>query len=211
MPDMYHETSYEAYGDYKPFAEGMEAKTPVEGTVPRNWMPYPYEDSNEGYKKSKDLKNPVAYTKENLMKGREMYSIYCSICHGEKGAGKGSLVENEKILGVPAYNNEGRDITMGSSYHVMYYGRNTMGAYSAQTSIEERWQIAHHVLDLKRELNGKSKREFVKPPKDSKKGMMGQSKKNNPGSVGGETKSKNKEKAKKKEKKKANDNSNKNN
>lgn len=190
MPDMYQEVSYEAYGDYKPFAKGMEAKSPVEGTIPRNWMPYPYEDTNEGYEKSKSLENPVAYTEENVKEGEQLYGIYCAVCHGDKGDGKGTLVEKEKILGVPKYNDKGRNITMGSAYHVMYYGRNTMGSYAVQTSIKERWEIAHHVEDLKRALDGKPEREFVKEAADTQKDKTSETREDT-GSVGGETKSSN--------------------
>ena len=69
----------------------------------------------------------------NLNKGKELYTIYCAICHGDKGDGKGTLAEREKILGIPAYNDPGRAITEGSVYHVMYYGINNMGSYAAQT------------------------------------------------------------------------------
>ena len=43
----------------------------------------------------------------------------------------------------------------------MYYGLNTMGSYAAQTSEEERWQIAHHVMKLKDALDGKPERQTV--------------------------------------------------
>ena len=56
----------------------------------------------------------------NLAKGAELYNIYCAICHGKKGNGKGTLAKNEKILGVPSY--DARDITVGSTlpYHVLW-------------------------------------------------------------------------------------------
>merc|ERR1711879_1063394 len=78
-----------------------------------------------------------------------------------KGDGKGTLAKREKILGIPSYNDQGRAITEGDVYHVMYYGLNTMGSYAAQTSEEERWQIAHHVMKLKDALDGKPERQTV--------------------------------------------------
>lgn len=159
FPNMYEPIGYEAYGEYEVFENGQEAKLPVEGTIPRGWMPYGYKNSNEGYQLAKDsLRNPIRYTEANLEKGKELYDIYCAICHGTKGNGKGHLVQQEKILGVPSYDDQGRAITQGSIYHVMYYGINSMGSYASQTNEEERWQIVAYVQKLKAELEGKKPR-----------------------------------------------------
>ena len=125
-------------------------------------MPYDYENSNEGYTQAKaELKNSLPYTEENLTKGKELYNIYCAVCHGAQGDGQGILVQREKILGIPSYDDQGRAITEGSVYHVMYFGLNAMGSYASQTSIEERWQIDHYVMQLKDALEGNPEREFV--------------------------------------------------
>ena len=161
MPDMYEPVGYEAYGDYVVFENGQEAKLPVEGSVPRGWMPYDFQNNPEGFADAKaNLENPLAYTMDNHAEGKALYTIYCAVCHGDKGDGKGILVEREKILGVPSYDDAGRAITEGSVYHVMYYGINNMGSYASQTSIEERWQIDHYVMSLKDKLEGKPEREF---------------------------------------------------
>ena len=162
MDNMYEPVGYEAYGAYNVFENEQEAKLPAEGTVPRGWAPYDYEDSAEGKANAKaNLKNPIAYSDDNLSSGKQLYTIYCAICHGDKGDGKGTLAKREKILGIPSYNDQGRAITEGDVYHVMYYGLNTMGSYAAQTSEEERWQIAHHVMKLKDALDGKPERQTV--------------------------------------------------
>lgn len=161
FPDMYESVPYDTYGEYNIFVNEQAAKLPVEGTVSRGWMPYEYEDSNEGYAQAKaELKNPLPYTEKNLTKGKGLYNIYCAVCHGEKGDGQGILVQREKILGIPSYDDQGRAITEGSVYHVMYFGLNSMGSYASQTSIEERWQIDHYVMQLKGALEGNPEREF---------------------------------------------------
>ncbi len=171
FPNMYESVGYEAYSSHDIFSDNhnSEALTPVEGTVHRGWLPYDYENSSEGYAQAKkELKNPLPYTQENAEKGKALYDIYCAICHGKKGDGKGTLVKREKILGVPAYNDPGRNLTEGSIYHVMYYGINSMGSYAAQTSIEERWLITQYVESLKANLNGKAPRiDKVVAPKAS--------------------------------------------
>ena len=153
MPNMYESVGYEAYQESDAFANGVEAQLPVEGTIPRGYSLYEYEDTNEGYELAKaELKNPLDSMAVDYARGKELYDIYCGICHGNKGAGQGKLVTREKILGVPSYADAGRAITTGSIYHVIYYGRNTMGSYANFMSEEERWQVVAYVEKLKAEL-----------------------------------------------------------
>lgn len=173
FPDMYEPVPYEAYGEYDVFSNGQEAKLPVEGTIPRGWSPYGFENTNEGYEQAKaQLTNPLPYTEKNIVEGQQLYTIYCAVCHGDQGNGKGILVEREKILGVPSYDDAGRAITEGSTYHVMYYGLNSMGSYAAQTTIEERWQIDHYVMKLKGTLEGKPERAFDSDTATVKKNLV---------------------------------------
>lgn len=161
MPNMYQEVSYEPYGEYDIFANGQEAKLPAEGSIPRGWKPYEYENNPQGSADAKaELKNPLPYTEENLAKGKQLYTVYCAVCHGDKGDGQGILAQREKFLGIPSYDDAGRAITEGSVYHVMYYGLNAMGSYASQTSTEERWLIDHYVMSLKDQLEGNPAREF---------------------------------------------------
>ena len=156
FPDMYESLAYESYAEAEIFPNEQVAMKPAEGTISRGWMPYGYEDNTEGYNRAKaELKNTLPYTEENLAKGEELYGLYCAICHGKKGDGQGWLVQQEKILGVPSYDDQGRAITEGSVYHVMYWGINTMGSYASQMSEKELWQVDHYVMKLKAELEGK--------------------------------------------------------
>ena len=72
------------------------------------------------------------------------------MCHGDKGNGQGILMTREKFLGIPSYAD--RDITGGSIYHVLMYGKNAMGSHAGQVNATERWQIAQHVMYLRNEL-----------------------------------------------------------
>ena len=151
FPNMYESVGYKTYQESDAFPNGIQAQLPVEGSVPRGWQPYEYEDSNEGYESAKlNLKSPLIQNDENLKNGKKMYEIYCSVCHGSKGDGQGILMEREKFLGIPSYAD--RDITEGSIYHVLMYGINLMGSHAGQVNDEERWQIAQYVLKLKKDL-----------------------------------------------------------
>ena len=96
--------------------------------------------------------SPLDLTQVNLTKGKELYNIYCGICHGTKGNGQGFLVKREKILGIPSFDDIGRAITEGGIYHTIYYGKNAMGSYANQLNEEERWQVVSYVLNLKADL-----------------------------------------------------------
>ena len=151
FPNMYESVGYKTYQESDAFPNGIQAQLPVEGSVPRGWQPYEYEDSNEGYESAKlNLKSPLVNNEENLKNGKKMYDIYCSVCHGSKGDGQGILMEREKFLGIPSYAD--RDITEGSIYHVLMHGINLMGSHSGQVDDQERWQIAQYVLKLREDL-----------------------------------------------------------
>ena len=151
FPNMYESVGYKTYQESDAFPNGIQAQLPVDGSVPRGWQPYEYEDSNEGYESAKlNLKSPLVNNEENLKNGKKMYDIYCSVCHGSKGDGQGILMEREKFLGIPSYAD--RDITEGSIYHVLMHGINLMGSHAGQVNDEERWQIAQYVLKLREDL-----------------------------------------------------------
>lgn len=154
MPNMYEPVGYEAYGESDVFPGGIEAQLPAEGSIPRgDHMPFEIENTNDGYLLAKStLLSPLDSIEVDSERGKELYAIYCGICHGNKGKGQGTLVKREKILGVPSYDDAGRAITEGSIYHTIYYGKNAMGSYANQLNEEERWQVVDYVLKLKADL-----------------------------------------------------------
>jgi len=148
FPNMYNSVAYETYSESDAFNNGKEGQIPAKGAIKRGFTPYEYENSTEGYNLAKaNSKSPLDSTTVNLEKGEQLYTIYCAICHGDKGDGKGNLVKREKFLGVPNYKD--RDITEGSAFHVLTYGLNAMGSHANQLTQEERWQVAHYVMNLR--------------------------------------------------------------
>jgi mono/diheme cytochrome c family protein len=153
MPDMYEPVGYETYGGYEVFPSEQSAMLPVDGTIARGYSLFDYENTNEDYERARlELMSPLDSTQVDLVKGKELYNIYCGICHGNKGDGQGNLVKREKILGIPSYSDAARAITAGSIYHVIYYGKNAMGSHANQINEEERWQVVEYVLKLKEDL-----------------------------------------------------------
>ena len=151
FPDMYEPVGYETYAESDAFKNGKEGQLPAEGTIDRGFEPFEYENSTAGYELAKaNLRSPLDSISNNTEKGKELYEIYCTSCHGNNGNGKGVLVEREKFLGVPSYAD--RVITEGSIFHVITYGLNSMGSHANQLSAEERWLVTDYVLKLKSEL-----------------------------------------------------------
>lgn len=152
MPNMYEAVSYETYQEDKVFKGGVEAQLPAKNTLKRGFEIYDYANSNDGYLAAKlNSKSPLDSVSINneAEHTKEMFEIYCGICHGNKGDGKGWLVNQGKILGVPHYKD--RDISTGSVYHVLKYGINTMGNYQNQLNQHERWLVADYVMKLRAE------------------------------------------------------------
>ncbi|WP_341662639.1 cytochrome c [Blattabacterium cuenoti] len=169
MPDMYYSEAYEPYSD--PYSynkkdnnikvplfskERTSSLYPVEGTVSRNDLFYNLINiKNKGLNYSKNIiQNPlysIHYEKKEITikKGKKLYQINCSICHGKNGDGQGELVKNEKIFGIPNYKD--RDLTIGSVYYVITYGKNNMNSYASQLNEIDRWRVSEYVLFLKNE------------------------------------------------------------
>jgi len=150
FPNMYESVAYETYSESDAFKNGKEGQLPAQGSIKRGFVPYELPNTPAGYEASKALTSPLDSASVNMEKGKELFNIYCISCHGEKGDGKGKLVQREKFLGVPSYKD--RAITVGSVFHVETYGLNAMGSHANQLTKKERWQVAEYVMSLKSEL-----------------------------------------------------------
>lgn len=152
MPNMYEPVPYETYEQVEFLPDNQEALVPPSKTISRGGTMYDLENTPEGRELSMALESPLdsLQAEDYMAKGAELYAIYCAICHGVKGDGQGTLVKREKILGVPSY--AAREITVGSTYHVIYYGLNAMGSYANQLNHEERWMVSEYVMQLREDL-----------------------------------------------------------
>jgi len=157
MPNMYESVAYETYSESTAFNspngfQGKEGQLPPVGTIKRGYVPYEYPNTPEAYNavKAANLPSPLDPAKIDMKKAQELFEIYCAICHGNEGNGKGRLVTQGKFLGVPSYAD--REINQGSIYHVINYGLNSMGSYANQLNQQERWMVAAYVMKLKGQL-----------------------------------------------------------
>ncbi len=181
MPDMTYSNAYETYSvseDIKtPEGNNMSARKPAPNTIPYGYIP---NDSNvrrnpaylmsymiknhythdaakwqeEFDRAGKEIKDPLAYSEENLAEGKRLYNIQCTPCHGEKGEGNGQLVElpgggdGPFTSRPPAYKTRLPQVTDGNIFYVVSYGKNMMGGYGFQLSVKERWEVIHYIKSL---------------------------------------------------------------
>lgn len=158
MPDMYRSVGPESYQANANFANGANAQTPVDGTIPYqtdrskiyNVLPYAGTNDEAGYNASVSLANPIPFSEAVLNEGEKLYMNNCSHCHGQKGAGDGVIGTKNPGLKPPAYNADLKDRTPGQIFHVITYGKGMMGPHQYIISKLDRWKIVHYVQSLQK-------------------------------------------------------------
>lgn len=134
------------------FPDGYGMRTPVEGTVSRELMPYKYKNQPE--EAGKNLVNPLIPNKKNFALGQTKFNIYCSPCHGFHAEGDSRL--RGQFPNPPSLHSEKvRNWPDGRIYHVITEGQNIMPSYASQLTREERWAVVLYVRALQRSLNAK--------------------------------------------------------
>jgi len=167
-------------------------KEPVTGTVPRGAagsvlsgnsqgdynateivykesgsVPYYYEDTEESRTQAiaEIIENPYPITEAGLAKGKELYDVFCGICHGEKGDGAGYLVRDDggvyPVQPAILNNEEFTAASNGRFYHAIIYGKNLMGGYADKVGYEERWQIIHYIRSLQADTYDKEYNQYL--------------------------------------------------
>ena len=131
------------------FDDGRGMRLPVEGTVARGFIPYPYIGE---VNPEEVLANPYLPTEENIELGQRKYLTYCSPCHGNFGDGDSRL--NGQFPNPPTlHSNRARDFNDGLINHIMTNGQNIMPSYASQVTREERWAIVNYIRVLQRAKN----------------------------------------------------------
>jgi hypothetical protein len=148
LPDMDVSRAYDTYSENPVFEDGKTLQIPVEGTIARGKIPYPYiKDDNDLIKAGKTIFNPLEYTAENKEKGEILFNRFCIHCHGEKGDGQGYLFTSGKFPYPPANLTQEKTINRpdGEIYHIVTVGLGIMGAHGSQIRPDDRWKIIMYV------------------------------------------------------------------
>jgi mono/diheme cytochrome c family protein len=91
--------------------------------------------------------NPIAWSEEVVGEGKVLYERFCIHCHGDKGDGQGTVVQNSNGKYPPpgAYKKE---MAAGEMVYIMTYGKGQMGSHASQVNLEDRWILAHYIQKL---------------------------------------------------------------
>ena len=142
------------------FENKMSMRQPVAGTVARGFL---REDAGFYYGRDNNgafiAESPVPLTRELLDRGEERYNIYCAVCHGESGDGRGIIMVGNGGDGygyVPAtsyHDDRLRNETDGYMYDVIANGVRNMPGYAQQIAVADRWAIVAYIRALQRSQN----------------------------------------------------------
>jgi len=156
MPDMNYSRAYETYAETDALTkEGVNyTAMPVAGTIARGdmtWI-YPYKNDSMGYVQSASVENPLkkdSTFKFDMVESERLYLIYCGICHGAKLDGNGPLYNggNGPFLAAPKnfMLQDMKDLSEGTMFHSVTYGKNAMGSYASQLSTTQRWMVIEYI------------------------------------------------------------------
>jgi len=143
------------------FTNGISSQLPVAGTVARanpiqtlSGAVYPFEDSpvNTGHITGTTNFveiNPLPITEELMKRGQQRFTINCSPCHGATAEGNG-ITKKIGAMAVVANLHDKRivEMTDGELFYVITNGRNLMGGYGANVTVQDRWAIIAYLRAL---------------------------------------------------------------
>jgi mono/diheme cytochrome c family protein len=133
------------------FADDRVSRLPVPGTIAREDTHYADLPVNTG--RVAGTTNfvetiPVEVTANLLARGQQRFNINCSPCHGQQADGNGVV----KKLGLATVANlhDKRIVELpdGEIFNTITYGKNTMGPYGANVTVEDRWAIIAYLRAL---------------------------------------------------------------
>ncbi|MCA9242902.1 MAG: DUF3341 domain-containing protein [Phycisphaerales bacterium] len=157
VQDMDNQERYKAQMENPIFADGRATRLPAEGTVAIGEL---YEDTHYWYglvdgKPAETMPERVELNEALMERGRKLFDINCSACHGYDGAAYGAIrVRADAIGNVLAvrsfYERSVMEKSVGHLFNTITNGFQTMPAYGHRVSTEDRWAIVAYVRALQR-------------------------------------------------------------
>lgn len=152
-PDMYYSKGYEPYNQADSFKlnpYGMSMREPVAGSIAMGKADhiYPLPNSGEGYEASATMITAPEGIDQVDTRGKYMYNIYCSACHGVEGNNDGGVFKKVPTL-KPAWKGYSDEyiqtLSEGKIYHTLTYGKNNMGSHASVLKPVDRWRVVKYV------------------------------------------------------------------
>lgn len=153
-PNMDWQEKFQAQEPNPFFDDNRADRLPVPGTVSRGGLkidlPYFEGISDNG---NFVAKMPVELSREFVLRGKERYEIFCSMCHGGTGVGNGIVIGYGYVPPPSFYDDRIVDMPDGELYSAIYNGVRTMPSYRHQIPVEDRWAIVAYIRALQRSQN----------------------------------------------------------
>ncbi|HEY1921855.1 MAG TPA: cytochrome c [Tepidisphaeraceae bacterium] len=144
------------------FADGATARPLVEGTVARGDLELdshlyrgfvngkPATTFPEHYPTPQDGPFPTRgpALRSVLDRGRQQFTIYCSMCHGDAGDGRGIIVERGFVPPPNYHLDRLRVAPVGHVFDVITNGYGAMYSYGDRVSPADRWAIVAYIRTL---------------------------------------------------------------
>jgi hypothetical protein len=171
--DMVRNPRYDPQHESDFYADTRAARAPVAGTVPLGYSvpnaflstgannnkldqePAQFSDGTDYYNTGRmgDVYGdgiPLKVDRDLLDRGRERFNINCAVCHGPVGLGNG-ITSQFGLVGIANFH-DARIRTMpdGEIFNTITLGKNTMGPYGSNISVEDRWAIISYIRALER-------------------------------------------------------------
>ncbi len=132
--------------------EGARPLDPPPGTVPFGGMAPRIDSPVPAFSpEGMALANPVPATPESLERGKEVFGIYCALCHGEDGMANLETTTVAKRLAangmVPPSLQAVPGYTDGFLFTKIRYGRPQMPGYP-QIPERDRWHVVNYLRTL---------------------------------------------------------------
>jgi mono/diheme cytochrome c family protein len=134
------------------FEDGKSSRLPVPGTIAREDIHYEDLPVNTGRVPGTTnfVENiPVEVTAKLLARGQQRFQINCSPCHGAQADGNG-ITKRIKAMATVANLHDKRIVELadGEIFNTITYGKNLMGPYGANVTVEDRWAIVAYLRAL---------------------------------------------------------------
>ncbi len=150
-PNMDLQPKYRAQAESEFFYDGKTMRTPVEGTVARGEL-----RADSAFFEGRDAAgnhiaaNPLALDEIVVARGAERFGIYCAVCHGDNGNGKGVLWERAQVESADLLQQRLVDAPDGELFDTITNGLGLMSGYRYPIPAEDRWAIIAYVREMQR-------------------------------------------------------------
>lgn len=151
LPDMARSVAYASFSPNPVLPGGKTLQTPVPGTLPRGFAPFPYANTpEEAIRAGKELRNPLDATAART-RGAVVFQNFCTPCHGATLRGDGPVAQR----GFPAPPNlkseKSMNLPEGQVFHILTFGQKNMPSYASQLTVRDRWSVISYLRSVQDE------------------------------------------------------------